>query len=74
MEDAEQIRRRSVYVATPANAISTNEGTFIAYNRFDRPDEQEDETVDGDALPHFRRYSRARKQTSTHDTASIGGN
>lgn len=44
LDDAEQVRRRSVYVATPTNAISTEQGTFIAFNRFDRPEEHEDES------------------------------
>lgn len=57
MEDAEQIRQRSVYVATPANAISTDGERFIAFNRFDRPDEREDSNIDTNILPHFRRHT-----------------
>ncbi|ETS82325.1 hypothetical protein PFICI_04201 [Pestalotiopsis fici W106-1] len=41
--DAEQVRRKSAHVATPINAISTEQGTFIAFNRFDRPDQGGDQ-------------------------------
>lgn len=43
MDDSEQVRRRSVYVATPPNAIRTEQGTFSVFNRFDRPGEHEDQ-------------------------------
>lgn len=36
-EDAIEMNRRSMSVATPANAMISDEGTFIAYNRFSRP-------------------------------------
>lgn len=36
-EDAVTIRRKSSYMAGPANAQIGNEDTFIAYNRFRRP-------------------------------------
>ncbi|KAI0007160.1 Cation/H+ exchanger, partial [Xylariaceae sp. FL0662B] len=36
-DDAVEIRRRSKYVATPANACKGDTDTFIAYNRFFRP-------------------------------------
>lgn len=36
-EDAVEMRRKSIHVATPANAMVSDEGTFIAYNRFSRP-------------------------------------
>ncbi|EEU42344.1 uncharacterized protein NECHADRAFT_69169 [Fusarium vanettenii 77-13-4] len=36
-EDAVEIRRKSLLVATPANAITGDLDTFIAYNRFSRP-------------------------------------
>ncbi|KAI2627557.1 Na(+)/H(+) antiporter 1 [Hypoxylon sp. NC1633] len=36
-EDAVELRRRSIYVPTPANAFSGDRDTFIAYNRFFRP-------------------------------------
>ncbi|RSL54447.1 hypothetical protein CEP54_009864 [Fusarium duplospermum] len=36
-EDAVEIRRKSLLVATPANAITGDSDTFIAYNRFSRP-------------------------------------
>ena len=35
--DAVTIRRKSSYMAGPANAAIGNEDTFIAYNRFRRP-------------------------------------
>lgn len=36
-DDAVEIRRRSISIATPANAIPGDVDTFIAYNRFSRP-------------------------------------
>ncbi|KAI1370980.1 Na(+)/H(+) antiporter 1 [Hypoxylon crocopeplum] len=36
-EDAVEIRRRSIYMATPSNAFRGDRDTFIAYNRFFRP-------------------------------------
>ncbi|KAM0335147.1 hypothetical protein ACHAQA_000188 [Verticillium albo-atrum] len=36
-DDAVEMRRKSVHVATPANAIVGDQETFIAYNRFSRP-------------------------------------
>lgn len=36
-EDAVTIRRKSIHMAGPANAVTGNENTFIAYNRFRRP-------------------------------------
>jgi len=36
-EDAVEIRRVSIRVATPVNAIPGDKDTFIAYNRFSRP-------------------------------------
>ncbi|KAK8050924.1 hypothetical protein PG993_002309 [Apiospora rasikravindrae] len=36
-DDAEPLRRRSVHVATPNNAVPGDEDTFIAFNRFTRP-------------------------------------
>lgn len=36
-EDAVEIRRRSITVATPSNAVPADRDTFIAYNRFSRP-------------------------------------
>ncbi|OTA65823.1 Na(+)/H(+) antiporter 1 [Hypoxylon sp. EC38] len=36
-EDAVEIRRRSIYVATPPNAFKGDRDTFIVYNRFFRP-------------------------------------
>ncbi|KAK9773978.1 putative Sodium/hydrogen exchanger family protein [Seiridium cardinale] len=70
-KDAEQIRRRSVYVATPTNAISTTDGNFIAFNRFDRPNEREDSNIDTDLLPHFRRHSQAQPQRADSADNSI---
>lgn len=37
-DDTEPIRRRSVHVATPNNAVAGDRDTFIAFNRFTRPD------------------------------------
>ncbi|KAL7620058.1 hypothetical protein AAE478_010607 [Parahypoxylon ruwenzoriense] len=36
-EDAVEIRRRSIYMAPPANAFNGGRDTFIVYNRFFRP-------------------------------------
>ncbi|KAG7136323.1 Na(+)/H(+) antiporter C3A11.09 like protein [Verticillium longisporum] len=36
-DDAVEMRRKSVHVATPTNAIVGDQETFIAYNRFSRP-------------------------------------
>ncbi|EGX95824.1 Na(+)/H(+) antiporter 1 [Cordyceps militaris CM01] len=36
-EDSVEIRRISMNVATPVNAVAGNRDTFIAYNRFSRP-------------------------------------
>ncbi|KAM0418984.1 hypothetical protein ACHAPT_012035 [Fusarium lateritium] len=36
-EDAVEIRRKSLLVATPVNAVTGDSDTFIAYNRFSRP-------------------------------------
>ncbi|KAJ3497180.1 hypothetical protein NLG97_g2095 [Lecanicillium saksenae] len=36
-EDSVEIRRVSMSVATPVNAVPGNQDTFIAYNRFSRP-------------------------------------
>ncbi|KAK8091301.1 hypothetical protein PG994_000806 [Apiospora phragmitis] len=36
-DDAEPLRRRSVHVATPNNAVPGDGETFIAFNRFTRP-------------------------------------
>ncbi|KAJ3540986.1 hypothetical protein NM208_g4814 [Fusarium decemcellulare] len=36
-EDAVEIRRKSLMVATPVNAVTGDSDTFIAYNRFSRP-------------------------------------
>ncbi|KAI1877793.1 hypothetical protein JX265_003801 [Neoarthrinium moseri] len=35
--DAEEIRRRSIYIPTPTNAVRADEDMFIAFNRFSRP-------------------------------------
>ncbi|KAK8092347.1 sodium/hydrogen exchanger family domain-containing protein [Apiospora kogelbergensis] len=37
-DDTEPMRRRSVHVATPNNAVAGDRDTFIAFNRFTRPD------------------------------------
>jgi NhaP-type Na+/H+ or K+/H+ antiporter len=36
-EDAVTIRRKSIHMAGPPNAVDAHDGTFIAYNRFRRP-------------------------------------
>jgi len=72
-EDATEIRRMSVRVPTPVNATVGDNQTFIAYNRFSRPNFDDADlpiTADGRANPNFayplsektrieRRYSRA---------------
>ncbi|PHH62809.1 hypothetical protein CDD81_6701 [Ophiocordyceps australis] len=47
-EDAVEIRRVSMRVATPVNAVPGDRDTFIAYNRFSRP------VFDPDTLPTAR--------------------
>ncbi|KAI1274997.1 Cation/H+ exchanger [Xylaria sp. FL0933] len=37
MDDAVELKRSSIYVPTPANALKGDKDTFIAYNRFFRP-------------------------------------
>ena len=54
--DAETIRRRSVHVALPPNAIRADADTFIAFNRFPRPTVP---AADAAALPTFHHSSRA---------------
>ncbi|KAK8869051.1 Na(+)/H(+) antiporter [Apiospora arundinis] len=39
-DDAEPMRRRSVHAATPNNAVAGDDGSFIAFNRFTRPNYQ----------------------------------
>jgi hypothetical protein len=36
-EDAVEVRRKSLNIATPSNAMIEDEEKFIAYNRFSRP-------------------------------------
>lgn len=36
-DDAVQVRRTSIRVATPVNAVELDPNTFVAYNRFSRP-------------------------------------
>lgn len=36
-DDAVQVRRASIRVATPVNAVELDPNTFVAYNRFSRP-------------------------------------
>jgi sodium/hydrogen antiporter len=36
-DDAIEIKRKSIKIATPVNAIEGDKDTFIAYNRFSRP-------------------------------------
>ncbi|KAH8898855.1 Sodium/hydrogen exchanger family protein [Thozetella sp. PMI_491] len=42
-EDAVELKRKSIHVATPANAIEGDKETFIAYNRFSRQVFSQDE-------------------------------
>ncbi|KAI1840962.1 hypothetical protein JX265_010434 [Neoarthrinium moseri] len=37
MTDAVEIKRHSVYIPPPVNAVPNNSQTFLAYNRFSRP-------------------------------------
>ncbi|KEY63815.1 hypothetical protein S7711_09717 [Stachybotrys chartarum IBT 7711] len=36
-DDAVEVRRKSIHIATPANAMLGDNDTFVAYNRFSRP-------------------------------------
>ncbi|KAM0279211.1 hypothetical protein ACHAQH_004756 [Verticillium albo-atrum] len=47
-DDAVEMRRKSVHVAAPPNAIEGDKETFIAYNRFSRP------VFDNNQLPDWR--------------------
>lgn len=74
MNDSEQVRRRSAYVATPANAIRTEQGTFNVFNRFDRPGEHEDQRCSAES--HRARQSSVRTNisgTGRHDITSSSG-
>ncbi|KAI1478539.1 Cation/H+ exchanger [Daldinia eschscholtzii] len=61
-EDAVEIRRRSIYMATPVNAFAGDKDTFIVYNRFFRP------LVNMATLPISR--SRNRSDTDSVSTES----
>lgn len=54
-DDAEPIRRRSVHVATPNNAVPGDRDTFIAFNRFTRPE------YPSETLPTVERHTEAPK-------------
>ncbi|KAK2051520.1 sodium/hydrogen exchanger family protein [Colletotrichum caudatum] len=47
-EDAVAVRRRSVRVPPPSNAVEGDKETFIAFNRFSRPN------LSAESLPHLR--------------------
>lgn len=67
MDDSEQVRRRSVYVATPPNAIRTEQGTFNVFNRFDRPGEHEDQTCGAEC------HSARQSSDSTNSAEPTSG-
>lgn len=58
-EDAVEIRRVSMRVATPVNAVPGNRDTFIAYNRFSRP------VFDPSTLPVSREGAYANEPSFT---------
>lgn len=70
-EDAVEIRRVSMRVATPVNAIPGDKDTFIAYNRFSRP------VFDMSALPVKRDppdgYPNWRYGNHSQVPGSVGG-
>ncbi|KAL2756069.1 hypothetical protein ACRALDRAFT_2027700 [Sodiomyces alcalophilus JCM 7366] len=47
-DDAVEMRRKSIHVAAPPNAVEGDKETFIAYNRFSRP------VFDNSQLPDWR--------------------
>ncbi|KAH6667044.1 Na+/H+ antiporter 2 [Plectosphaerella plurivora] len=47
-DDAVELRRKSIHIAAPSNAIEGDKETFIAYNRFSRP------VFDTTQLPDWR--------------------
>lgn len=47
-DDAVEMRRKSIHVAAPPNAVEGDKETFIAYNRFSRP------VFDDSRLPDWR--------------------
>ncbi|KAK6844076.1 sodium/hydrogen exchanger family protein [Apiospora arundinis] len=51
-DDAEPIRRRSVHVATPSNAVPGDQDTFIAFNRFTRPNYRAETLPTVEQSPH----------------------
>ncbi|KJZ74361.1 hypothetical protein HIM_06171 [Hirsutella minnesotensis 3608] len=59
-DDAIELRRKSIRVATPTNAIADDRDTFIAYNRFSRP------VFDPSTLPVVRdRFAEKDNDTSS---------
>jgi sodium/hydrogen antiporter len=64
-EDAEEIRRRSIYVPTPTNAVAADDDTFIAYNRFPRPEQNTE------ILAHFRRHTGTSHAGSADESMRV---
>ncbi|KXH32663.1 hypothetical protein CSIM01_08028 [Colletotrichum simmondsii] len=60
-EDAVELRRASIYVPTPNNALVGNRDTFIAYNRFSRP------VFNSAELPYMGKDSRTYSDAKSLD-------
>ncbi|KAH6681124.1 Na+/H+ antiporter 2 [Plectosphaerella plurivora] len=56
-DDAVEMRRASIHVAAPSNAIEGDDSTFIVYNRFARP------VLNVSGLPDWRDENPAEKDT-----------
>lgn len=72
-DDAVELRRKSIHIAAPANAIEGDKETFIAYNRFSRP------VFDNTQLPDWRDEDPMPKMSVDSDLerakteAALGG-
>lgn len=64
VEDPVQIRRQSIYAPRPANAVANDSQTFVAYNRFSRPD------FSGGDLPVWQKGASGGRPNDT-DTDSF---
>lgn len=67
-EDAVTLRRKSMRVATPTNAITNDDDTFIAYNRFRRPTMS---LANTESLPFREPDYGNRHSNSTSDTSDL---
>lgn len=66
-DDAVEMRRASVHVAPPSNAIEGDDSTFIVYNRFARP------VLSTSGLPQWRDEDPAEKEYDDYSRTSDDG-